>query len=116
MEALLVELRAKRRFSLGPQPADGELTKLVGESLAGPADVPIDLGFHLMLREGSVSGEIIDRLLARPAITVDPGVDHQPRGAPHFIAELTESLIGCPIDAEFIAEPFAIEAPSLAHS
>src|SRR6185312_9315987 len=54
------------------------------------------------------------RLLSRPAVAVDPGVDHQPRRAPHRIALLAEPLVGRAVDAHLDPEPLAIEAPALA--
>src|SRR3569623_2582985 len=116
MEAPLVELRPERRFRLRTKAANGQLAELVGERLAGPANVAVNLGLHLVLRQRRVAGEVIDRLLSRPAVAVDAGVDHQPRRAPHLVAQLPELLVWRPVDAELVAEPFAVAAPALAHS
>ena len=86
VEGALVELRPELRLGFGAQPADGQLAELVGQRLSRPADVAVDLGLDLMLRQRGVAREIVDRLLARPAVAMDAGVDHQPRGAPHLVA------------------------------
>ena len=113
MEPAQVEMGAQGGFRLAPQTPDGEFAELVGQSLAGPADVPVDLRLHLVLRQGRVGGEIVDGLPARPALLVKPGVDHQSRGAPHLIGQPPEMLVGGAIDPHLDTEPFGVEAPAL---
>ena len=93
----------KRRSSnLGPSVVsasfrkrqDRQLAELVGERLAGPADVAIDLRLDLVLGERGVAREIIDRLLARPALVMDAGVDDEPCRAPHLVALAPNSSYG----------------------
>src|SRR5689334_362569 len=67
-----------------------------------------------MMGQSCVAGEIVDCLLPRPAVAVQPRVDHKPRSAPHVVALLAEALVGCPVDAHLDAEIFAIEAPAFA--
>ena len=114
MEAARIEFCAERSLCLGAQAADGELAQLVGQGLAGPADVAIDLGPDLVQRQRGVRREIIDRLLAGPAVAVQAGVDHEARRAPHFVALLAEPLVGRAIDAHLDPEPFGVQAPTLA--
>src|SRR5690348_15191705 len=93
VEAPLVELRSERRFRLVAELQDGQLAKLVGQSLSRPADISVDLGLDLMLAECGVARQIVDRLLARPAVLVDSGVDDEPARAPHVVALLPELLV-----------------------
>src|SRR5205814_7897060 len=44
--------------------------------------------------------EVIHRLLARPALCMDAGVDHQPRGAPDLVAEHAEALVSALVRSE----------------
>ena len=46
---------------------DLQLAELVGERLARPGDVAVDLGLDLVERQRGVRGHVVDRLLARPA-------------------------------------------------
>src|SRR6185503_6050105 len=55
VESALVELRPERRLGLLAQLEDGQLAELVGERLSRPADVAVDLGLHLMLRQCRVA-------------------------------------------------------------
>src|SRR5690348_11750439 len=99
MEAPLVEPGTERRFSLLTQAKDRQLAQLVGERLSGPADVAVDLGLDLVLGQRCMAREVIDRLLPRPALLVDSGVDDKARRPPHVVAQLAEFLIRRPIDA-----------------
>src|ERR1041384_1572481 len=54
MEGALVEAPAQARLGLRAQRQDLTLPDLVGQRLAGPADVAIDLGDDVVVRRGSV--------------------------------------------------------------
>ena len=93
---------------------DLHLAELVGDRLAWPGDVAVDLVGELQLRQGGIVAQISERPLAAPAIGVDAGVDDEPRRAPHLVGQAAEILIGRPVDAHQRAEPFDVEAPALA--
>src|SRR3546814_6030615 len=78
------------------------------------SDVAVDFGFDFVLREGGVAGEIVDRLVAAPAHSVDAGIDDKTDRPPHLVGLAAELLIGRPVDAHADAQPFSVEAPTLA--
>src|SRR3546814_3955019 len=49
------------------------------------SDVAVDFGFDFVLREGGVAGEIVDRLVAAPAHSVDAGIDDKTDRPPHLV-------------------------------
>ena len=78
MEGPDVEATAEARLGIGPQASDLELADLVGQRLARPDQVSVHLVGDVVDRERAVLGHELDRLRARPAQGVHPGVDHQP--------------------------------------
>ena len=44
---------------------------------------------------------------------VNARVHHEPDGAPHFVGELTELVIGIGVEPKFITERFTIQRPAL---
>ena len=93
MELPLVERRSERRFRFASVASDLHLAKLVRERLARPCDVAIDLCRDLVLREGGVALEVVDRLLSAPTKLVDACVDNQATGTPHFVGQPAEILV-----------------------
>src|SRR5262245_55905109 len=75
VKAAEIELCAQARGRLRAELANLELTNLVAERLTGPDDVPIDLDADVLRGLRRVGGEELDRLLARPAHRMQPGVD-----------------------------------------
>src|ERR1700733_14027553 len=100
---------------LSPRPSlkDGALAEVVRERLPGPGDVAVDLGADLALWQRGVLAEIVERLLARPPLGVDAGVDYQARRAPDLVAEHAEAVVGRVVHAHLAAELLAVERPAL---
>src|SRR5207244_9720579 len=101
-------LGARARLEQGP------LAEVVGKRLARPGDISVHLGGDLVLGERGVLLEVIHRLLARPALCMDAGVDHQPRGAPDLVAEHAEALVSALLHPHLETELLAVERPALA--
>ena len=93
---------------------DLQLAELVGERLARPGDVAVDLRLDLVERQRGVRGQVVDGLLARPAHRVDAGVDDEAAGAPHLVGQPAEVAVGIRVDARLEAQPLAVEPPALA--
>jgi hypothetical protein len=55
-------------------------------------------------------------LLARPVERVHARVDDEAAGAPDFVRQAAEALIGRVVDPHFLAEFLAVERPALAES
>src|SRR5690606_13073322 len=92
VEALLVETRAQLAFGFRAQVAQRAIADVVGQRLARPGDVTVDLVLDVELRQCRVAGQVVDRLLPRPALRMQAGVDHQARRAPHFHGQAAEVL------------------------
>src|SRR3989442_425158 len=95
------------------QLAELELPDLVGERLAGVHDVAVHLDDDVLLSLRCVVLEEVDRLLARPPHRVNPGVEHETHGAPHFVGELAELGVRVLIHAELGPEALGVEPPAL---
>src|SRR3954447_11383455 len=65
-----------------------------------------------MTRQHGMVGEVVDRLLPGPPVTMDARIDHEARGAPHLVALLAEALVGRAVDAHLDAEIFAVKTPA----
>src|SRR5215218_8704235 len=59
-----------------PQPRQLHAADHVGQGLAGPGDVAVDLVLDVGAGEGGVGQQVVDRLVAAPAEGVQAGVDH----------------------------------------
>src|SRR5436309_56884 len=94
------------------QLAELELPDLVGQCLAGIHDVAVHLDDDVLLRLGGVVLEEVDRLLARPPQGMNPRVDHESHGAPHFVGELAELGVWVLIHAELGPEALGVEPPA----
>src|SRR5690606_14792971 len=77
VEGLLVEAVAEFVLGLAAQVQQGAVADVVGQRLARPGDVAVDLVDHVDLRQRGMAGQVVDRLLPAPAVLVQPGVDHQ---------------------------------------
>src|SRR5579862_462889 len=93
---------------------DGALAEVVGQRLPRPCDVAIHLGADLVLGERGVLTQVSERLLTRPALRMNAGVDHEPRGAPDLVAEHAEALVWGLVHPHLVSEPLAVERPPLA--
>ena len=104
--------RAEPLFGHAPQRADLQLAHLVGRGLAGPGDVAVHLGRDVVQRQGRVVGHELDGLLPGPAQVVHAGVDDQPAGPPHLVAQPAEVAVGVLVEADLEAEPLGVQAPA----
>ena len=103
-----------QRFG-GPRPEFQELQfpHLVRQRLTGPGDVAIDLGAHVLQRQRRIVRQVLQRLVPCPALVVHAGIHHQPHGAPHFVAQAPEVIVGRFVDVHFDGEFLAVQPPSL---
>src|SRR5216684_6131935 len=72
-----VEFGAEAAFGFGAQLADFELAEFVGQRLARPNDVPIDLNGDVLIGLAGVVLEKLDGLLPRPTHRMHARVDHE---------------------------------------
>src|SRR2546426_12161627 len=85
-----VKSRSELPFGFRPEFANFEFTHLVAESLARPNDVTVDFDDDVLIRLRRVFAKELDGLIARPTHRMQPGIDDESDGAPHFICELAE--------------------------
>ncbi len=90
------------------------LTQIIGERLRRPGDIAVDLGLDFMLRQRRVLPQIIERLLAAPALRMNAGVDDQPRRPPDLIVEHAEPVVRRLVHAHLLTQPLAIKRPAFA--
>src|SRR4051794_3402777 len=81
VERAQVVFLTERRLRPVAQAVDGRVADLVAARLAGPTAIAIDFGRDLQRVRAVALDKEIDALLARPALGVKPGIDHQPAGA-----------------------------------
>ena len=112
VEGADVELVAERFLRAGAELEDLELADLVGQSLAGPGDVAVDLGLDAGLVDVRVVVEVVDHLLAGPALGVDAGVDDEADGAPDVGLEAAIVGVRILVEADILAQPLGVEAPT----
>ena len=108
-----VESGTKCLARLGPQFLDLEFAQLVGQRLARPNDVPVNLHDNIVLGFPGVGLEKIDRLLTRPALGMDAGVDHQSDGPPHLVGQLAKLGIGISVKTHLLAKALGVKSPAL---
>src|SRR5271156_168853 len=109
-----VESATERIFSLGASFENRHLAKVVRERLPGPCDIAIDLGLDLMVGKRRVLAEISDRLVARPSLRVNAGIDDQAGSAPDLVSQHAEAIIRRVVHSHLYAEFLAIQSPALA--
>src|SRR5690606_38855252 len=113
VEAPDVEGLAEPAPGVVPQAQDLPLADLVGERLAGHADVAVDLDDDLVPVDRRVGGHEVDGLLAGPAQRVEPGVDHQPAGPPGVAGQHAEAVEVGLVQAHLVGQPLGVERPAL---
>jgi len=109
-----VETRAEPGLRATAQFENLEFPHLVGERLPRPRDVALHLGLDVGVAERGVGAEVVDRLLARPALRVHACIHDEPHGAPHFRGKRAELGVRIGVQAEVTAERLRIQCPSLA--
>src|SRR3546814_13799500 len=80
-------------------------------SLPRQPDIAIDLGLDRLDRHRHILAEIVDRVRPRPPLSVQAGIDDEAHRAPHFHFEPAVALLGCVLEPQFLAPPFAVERP-----
>ena len=88
MELLNVKLLPQTRLCQLSQLDDLELADLVRSGLAGPGDVPGDLGPDAVLAGGGVGQHVLYSLLPGPVQGVQPSVHHQPAGPEYLLTQV----------------------------
>ena len=96
-----------------PQLLDLERPDLVGEGLAGPDDVAVDLDDQVVLGRRRVLDEEVDGLLPGPAEGVHAGVEDEPARPHQLGVERAVALVRVLVEPELVAEALAVEAPAL---
>ncbi len=112
MEFADVEPGTQRRARVGPQPEHLELADLVGEGLAGPHDVAVDLVGDVVGCQRGVLGHEVDRLPARPAERVHARVHDQATGAPGVEGEDADPVEIAAVEAHLLGKPLRVEPPA----
>src|SRR3546814_16975871 len=94
---------------------DADLADHVAGRLAGIVDVALDLLDDVALAHQRVFLEIVDRLLAAPALGVEAGVDHPPHRPQELRGEHAELRHGIAVEAHLLADPLGIKdtAPAI---
>ena len=103
----------ERALGLAAQRADADLAHLVRERLAGPRDVALDLGDDVGASDRGVGPHVVDGLLARPALRVQPGVDHEPYGSPDLHHQRAKLAVRVVVKPELATQGFGVQAPAL---
>ncbi|PTM44139.1 hypothetical protein C8J24_3413 [Sphingomonas aerolata] len=106
----------RTQFGLGARALrdDLGLSDLVATGLTRPGAIALDLAHRVAHRQSGRGDELAQRLFARPAHRMDPGIDHQPYRTPrqpHEIAEPPRRI--AVIQAKLIGKLFGIERPAL---
>src|SRR5262245_49302052 len=113
VELAEVELVAEGLLRLLAQTVDPAVTHFVTTRLARPRAVTIDLARDLVEARAIGAREPLDRLLTRPALRVQSGIDDQTTGAKRNrlqITQPTERIIV--INAELASELLGIQRPT----
>ena len=92
---------------------DFYLTHFIGQCLARPEDIAVNLSTNVVKRKGRINSHKINRLITCPAHGVHAGIHYQSQCTPHFIAQAAEITVGIIIHSHFQAKPFGVERPSL---
>ncbi len=112
MELGQAEFRPQRFGGALAQFGDLERADLVAQRLARPHHVAFDLALGQRFRIPQRIAVILDRLLARPALGVHAGVDHQPRRAQHLVVQVAEIIFRLVEQAHLLAQRFRIQRPA----
>ena len=84
----------------------------IGETYQGSIKkLGLDVGFT----ERGVGTDVVDRLLARPALGVHARVHHQPHGAPHLRRQRAEPAVAIGVQPEIAAEPPIVWSGTTSH-
>ena len=98
----------------GAQLLDLQFADHVGGRLAGIDDVAFDRLDDPALGVGAIVLDILDRLLAGPALVVEAGVDHQPDRAVELQLQTAEVAVGIGILPHLLAQFLRIKPPAFA--
>ncbi len=101
---------AARAFA---QREDLELADLVRARLPRPHHVALDLAHHGGGVHAGVGDHVRDRALAGPALAVDAGVHHQPRGAEQLGLQRAERVGRGRVEALLEREVLGVQRPAL---
>ena len=85
----------------------------VGERLARPGDVAVDLGLHEGRRHRHGLAEDLQRVRAAPAERVQAGVDDEPRRPEDPRHQRAEQLLVAGVEAHLLREQLRVQPPAL---
>ena len=93
---------------------DLELADLVGQRLAGPGDVAVDLHrSDLNCADESADDRcyVSDRLVTAPMFVVQAGVGNQSGRPKRVVIEAAEFGIGIGVESDLAGQPLAVQGP-----
>jgi len=113
VEVAQVVPAAERRLRPPPQRDDLGAADLVAAGLPGPGAVAVDLALRVGARQTGRGDELGERLVARPALRVDAGVDDQPHRAPRQPHQIAEPACRIAlVHPQLVGELLGIERPA----
>ena len=99
MEIADIKVPAKRCLGFISQLKHFHLADLVGQGLARPANIAVDLVDDVGFAFGGVGNEVINGFLPAPTKAVNARVDHEPHSAPHAPVVIDRESISRPAPA-----------------
>ena len=76
VEGANVEFIAELIFGVLAKSKNLQLSEFVSESLSGPRNVPVYFTLNIRLVHRGVAVEVLDHLIAGPALFVNAGINH----------------------------------------
>ena len=114
VKILQFKLPAKFLLHRSPHAFNFYFAGLVGGGLAGPRDVPVNLGLHEMLAQSRVAEEVVDSLLPSPAHGVYASVYDHPGSPDQVEGVKSDQLVRIVVvQHQLMAEIFGVESPTL---
>ncbi len=107
-----IEARAQRLFRPCPQAPYLPSAQAARQCLAGQRQVAIDLVPRGCLVDRQLGLQVIDRLLASPALRVQAGVDHQSGRAAHLDHQGGYFRFWIAVKTHFLAERCGVQTPA----
>ena len=81
--------------------ANFEFADFVGDGLARPCDVAVDLGGDVVKGESGAGSHVLNRFFATPPHGVDAGIDDKTTSPPHLVGKAPKIAVGVAIKAHF---------------
>ena len=113
MKLALIEFVAELLLRARSQFLDLQHPNFISAGLTGRDDVTLDFRFHFFFAHPGFIAHVGDRLIARPMLGVNSGIDDQTHRAEKFVpqtAEVAERVLFVP--ANLFRKPFAVKGPT----